>query len=203
MVAFGPPDKDPRSWWGRALRDIHRAEGLGLSPARSGSLIAPVGLGLAVASAVAPRLVARSGLLVPAGGIALNAVGLAGVAAVDAVVAAAARPTWLLPVLLVVRIGRGLAINPLIGLVVASVGAPDAGVASGIQLTTTQVGNALGVAVVGSAFLGPLASTSRSGPAAFSHALAWTMALLVVMTWMALPLLLRLRGQQLIRPPRG
>jgi EmrB/QacA subfamily drug resistance transporter len=172
----------------------HLQEGLQLSPAASGILLAPVGLGFALASAIAPRLVARGGLLVPAWGIVLNLAGLVGIVLVDANVAAAHRPLWFVPVLLIVGVGHGLAANPLIGMVVSSVARNDAGTASGILLTTTQIANAFGVAVVGSVFFGLLATGShRSGAAASSFALSWSMVLLAALTVTALPLLRRLR----------
>ena len=171
-------------------------EGLRLSPAQTGLLLAPVGLGFALASAVAARLVARRGLLVPATGIALNTAGLVGVAVVDATRTAAERPPWFALVLLIVGMGHGLAINPIINLVVSAVAPHDAGVASGVLLTTTQVANALGVAVAGSLFVGLLTrGPGPHGTAEFSRALVWAMVLLAALTVAALPLLRRLRDE--------
>lgn len=151
-------------------------------------------------SSAARRRVGLAALLLGAFMGVLNLAGLVGIVLVDANVAAAHRPPWFVPVLLIVGVGHGLAANPLIGMVVSSVARNDAGTASGILLTTTQIANAFGVAVVGSVFFGLLAAGShRSGAAASSFALSWSMVLLAALTVAALPLLRGLRTSRL--PP--
>lgn len=169
-------------------------DGLRLTPAWTGMLLAPVGIGFAIASAVAPRLFARRGLHVIAGGIALQALGYAAVAAQGLAAPRIAQPPLLAITLLAVGIGHGLAVNPLFGLVISSSADADAGAASGMLLTTTQVSNALGISTIGSVFVALLAGTRHlpSQPA-LAEALAWAMALLAVVTILAAPPLRRLR----------
>jgi MFS family permease len=70
--------------------------------------------------------------------------------------------------------GMGLAIPPLINLVLRAVPPTEAGAASGTLVTAQQIGNALGVAIIGTVFfseLGSSVSTDAFGDA-FSVALA-------------------------------
>jgi EmrB/QacA subfamily drug resistance transporter len=169
-------------------------DGLRLAPAWAGVLLAPVGIGFAIACAVVPRLFARFGLRVVAGGIALQALGCAAIAVFSIAAPARAHPPLLAVALLAAGVGHGLAVNPLFGLVVSSSANADAGAASGMLLTTTQVANALGVATVGSVFLALLGGTPHlASQASFAEALAWTMALLAVLAILAAPPLTRLR----------
>lgn len=164
-------------------------EGYGVSPARAGALLAPVGLGFAIGSATAPRIMKRGGLLVPTAGVVLVIAGFAGVVLVDRTVASASQSLWFIPVLFGLGAGNGWVVNPCIGLVVSKVAPPEAGAASAVLLTTTQVANALGVALAGSVFFALLTRAASPAPAAFSRALAGSVLLLCVLTVGALPLL--------------
>jgi EmrB/QacA subfamily drug resistance transporter len=160
-------------------------DGLGRSPLETGLVFAPLGLGFAVASAAAPRLYRRRGVAVPATGsglvvAALGALAIVGVAAPVEVV-----PALVAPVMLLAGFGQGLASNPVIASVLAA--APDsaAGAASGLLLTTTQVGNVVGVTGVGGVFFA-LLPPNQTGPAAYGPALAGSVALLAAGTAAAL-----------------
>lgn len=81
---------------------------------------------------------------------------------------------WLLLAMVPVGAGMGLAIPPLIHLVLKAVPPASAGAASGAMVISQQIGNALGVAIVGTVFfseLGSATSTAAFGDA-FSVALA-------------------------------
>jgi EmrB/QacA subfamily drug resistance transporter len=166
--------------------------GLGLTPLRTGLVLAVVGLGFCLGSLVAPRLSRRYGPAVVVAGISVLIVGLAGLVAADRIVAASDRPLALVPALLVAGIGQGLTNNPLITLVMLGVDRRDAGAASGIYHTTGELGNAFGLAVFGSVFLMLLTGDAAdAGPAAFSYALRGTAALLMVALCAALILAYR------------
>jgi predicted MFS family arabinose efflux permease len=60
----------------------------------------------------------------------------------------------LVPGLVLAGAGMGLTITPLMTIVLAGVDPARAGAASGLLNTTQQVGNALGVAIVGVVFFG-------------------------------------------------
>lgn len=67
-------------------------------------------------------------------------------------------PTRLIPVLIVVGVGQGFIMTPLLNLVLGFVEEAQAGMASGVISTVQQVGAALGVAVVGILFGAALAA---------------------------------------------
>ena len=56
---------------------------------------------------------------------------------------------WLTGPLLVTGIGMGMLTAPLTGIVLAQVAPQHVGTVSGLQSTTVQLGNSLGVAVIG------------------------------------------------------
>jgi hypothetical protein len=71
--------------------------------------------------------------------------------------------TWeMLPALLVAGFGMGLILPPLADVILASVTNGDAGAASGVLSSTNQLGNAVGVAIVGVIFFGLLASQASA-----------------------------------------
>jgi hypothetical protein len=73
--------------------------------------------------------------------------------------------TWeLVPSLVGIGLGLGAVIAPLADIVLARVPAQDAGSASGVFNTGLQLGNSIGIAVIGVIFFGMLGS--QSGPAA-------------------------------------
>jgi predicted MFS family arabinose efflux permease len=160
-------------------------DGLGRSPLEAGLVFAPLGLGFAVASAVAPRLYCGRGVAVPAAGSGVIVVALGALVLVGTEAPTDVAPALFSAVLLLAGIGQGLAVNPVITLVLTA--APDsaAGAASGLLLTTTQVGNVLGVTGVGSVFFA-LLPQDRIGAAAYGPALAWSAALLAGATVAAL-----------------
>jgi EmrB/QacA subfamily drug resistance transporter len=166
--------------------------GLGLTPLRAGALLAAVGLGFGLGSVAAPRLSTRFLRPVPAAGITVLLVAMAGILAADHAVAESRRPAALVPLLLVAGIGQGLTNNPLVTSVMLGVDRTDAGAASGIYLTTGELGNAFGLAIFGSVFLTLLSGdVAGATPAAFSHALGWTVTLLAVALFAALALVRR------------
>jgi hypothetical protein len=81
---------------------------------------------------------------------------------------------WLTGPLLVTGIGMGMLTAPLTGIVLAQVAPQHVGTVSGLQSTTVQLGNSLGVAVIGVVFFGALAG-------GFGHAFGATLAWLTVL----------------------
>ncbi|WP_290054022.1 MFS transporter [Amycolatopsis solani] len=120
---------------------------LGLDALRTGIAFLPVPLVIAVASlGVADKLAARFGpRAVLLAGLGLVIVGLVLLTRVSG-----SYFTDVLPPLLVMGFGAGVAIPALMGLAMADVPAADAGVASGLITTTQQVGAAIGTAVLAS-----------------------------------------------------
>ena len=87
--------------------------------------------------------------------------------------------------------GMGLAVPSTINLILASVPPADAGAASGMLTTSQQVGNALGVGLVGTVFFAALGS--RAGAGAYGHALAVSMALQATLALASAALITRAR----------
>lgn len=122
---------------------------LGYDPLQVGLAFLPADAIMAVFSAgLSARLVIRYGVRLPAGvGLLLAALGLAlfarapldGSFTVD-----------VLPGMLLLGIGSGLAFNPLLFAAMNDVGAGESGVASGIVNTAFMMGGALGLAVIAS-----------------------------------------------------
>lgn len=121
-------------------------DGLHASPLVAGLTFAPLGLAFTIASLLGRRPGARQDartMLVGAG------VMVMGLVAAILVARAGAGPAVLALPLAVAGAGEGMVAPPLIGTILARVPADDAGAASGVLLTATQIANALGVALVG------------------------------------------------------
>jgi EmrB/QacA subfamily drug resistance transporter len=151
---------------------LYLQEGRGLSALSSGAVFTVVGAGYLAASLVAPAMTARLGRQWPALGGVVMAAGYAALALTaghaGAGAGAGAGATHathvghqgsvlplLLP-LLVAGIGMGMLTAPLTGIVLAQVAPAQAGTVSGLQATTVQLGNSIGVAVIGVVFFSAL-----------------------------------------------
>jgi len=132
--------------------------GLGLDPFMAGSIFAPCSLGFVAASLAAPRLVARWGQHAIVAGALAYAASMGLLIAQVWIAGAALAPVQLIPLLIVIGAGQGLIMTPLLNLVLGSVAASQAGMASGVIATLQQIGAALGVAVVGMLFGAALAA---------------------------------------------
>ncbi|MCF2130053.1 MFS transporter [Strepomyces sp. STD 3.1] len=148
-------------------------DGLHLSPLGSGIAFLPLGVGFAGASMVGRRLVARYGKAVLVAGAGAMAVGylvlivtLLPGPAPDAPLAALA----MAPALLVAGAGGGLVAAPLVGSILATVPAEDAGAGSAILLTVNQAAISLGVAVFGTLFVALLGADPQETAASLSAA---------------------------------
>jgi MFS family permease len=119
---------------------------LGYSPAATGLAFLPITVVIAAVSlAVAPRLNTRFG----ARAVLLASLPLlaAGLALLTRVSGHESFAPGLLPVLVLLGIGAGLALPAVMTLVMSVTSAEDSGVVSGLANTTQQVGGAVGVAV--------------------------------------------------------
>ncbi|HEY2638057.1 MAG TPA: hypothetical protein VGI54_11745, partial [Solirubrobacteraceae bacterium] len=93
-----------------------------------------------------------------------------------------------------VGVGMGVFVPPLINLVLRTVPPASAGAASGTLVTGQQLGNALGVALVGTVFFSELGS--RTGLAAYGDAFAAAAALQALLAATSAVLVHRARGHQ-------
>jgi MFS family permease len=115
-------------------------------------VLGPYALGFLVVSLVVPRLVARFGGWVIVTGALVLAIGMAVLAWQAAIGYAHLHAVDLAPALVVVGLGQGLVMIPLLGVILAQIPVDRAGVASGVLATTQQATLALGVAGLGTLF---------------------------------------------------
>ncbi|WP_252168939.1 MFS transporter [Sphingomonas morindae] len=138
----------------------------------------PFGIGYFLASFAAAALMARFGPRALTLGFAVQVVGF-GALAIAVVVDVV---SMLTPALIVAGVGFGIVMPSVIKAVLGGVDQRHAGLASGVVISTFQIGSALGVAIVGGIFFSIL-GTGRS-PAdhahAFAIALSCNVALLVL-----------------------
>ncbi|MFG2037083.1 MFS transporter [Dactylosporangium sp. NPDC048998] len=137
------------------ILSVYLQLGLGYSPLRAGLAQAPWAFGTALGAVAAQALGARFGgraLLV--GGTAVVGLGAAGLLATLAATGGTGLGTpWpLVPALLVLGAGMGASMAPYFDLVLAAVDEHEVGSASGTLTAAQQIGGAVGVAVLGTAF---------------------------------------------------
>jgi EmrB/QacA subfamily drug resistance transporter len=148
-------------------------QALGYSPLHTALAFIPLSLASVPAAGASVALAPRLGRRLVVGGSLVVAAGIAGLMiAVD--LAGTTLTTWtLLPGLVITGLGLGLVAPTLIDVVMAGVDPRDAGAASGVRSTASQLGGAIGVALIGIVFYSALSSAPAApGGAAYSHALA-------------------------------
>ncbi|AZF06412.1 MFS transporter [Pseudomonas sp. R5-89-07] len=164
--------------------------GLGLDPFMAGSIFAPCSVGFVVASLAAPRLIARWGTPAIAMGALVYASALGLLIAHVSLADAELMPVRLIAVLILVGIGQGFVMTPLLNLVLGFVEETQAGMASGVISTLQQIGAALGVAVVGILFATALDARADGLPLAGPYAAAFVAGMLYNLVAAALSFIL-------------
>jgi predicted MFS family arabinose efflux permease len=143
---------------------LYLQEGRGLSALGSGAVFTVVGAGYLAASMVPQSVMGRLGRQWPALGGVVMAAGYVALALTSGSNSGfnsgqAGAHHSVLPLLLpllVTGIGMGMLTAPLTGIVLARVAPEQAGTVSGLQATTVQLGNSIGVAVIGVVFFSAL-----------------------------------------------
>jgi EmrB/QacA subfamily drug resistance transporter len=138
--------------------------GLGFTPLHAGLTFLPFSAGLLAASGAAARLAPRFGRRVTMAGAVVATGGMTTLIATVHHYGAAVTTWELVPGLVAVGLGLGAVIAPLADIVLDRVPQQDAGSASGVFNTGLQLGNSIGIALIGVIFFGLLGS--QSGPAA-------------------------------------
>ena len=132
----------------------------GRSALGAGLAVLPIGAGFFLGAPLSGRLVGRLGPRLPMVlGLALCAVGT--LALVRLSVRSSIGSVWW--VLLAVGLGGGLSLTPMTATAMAAVGSERAGMASAIHNSMRQVGQALGVAVLGSLVYGGVVGGAAGG----------------------------------------
>jgi MFS family permease len=154
--------------------------GLRIEPMTAGLMFVPLGFGFSLGSSVVRRIGHRLRVPAPVAGCVLVAV------VVFAGGLIAQLPQGIQPPLLVAMIGlagfgQGLVVAPLVAGIMSRVGPADAGAASGMATTVTQLGLALGVAVAGAWYRYVLGATPGDPRVPFAdHASAFTAAAILL-----------------------
>ncbi|MCW2876123.1 MAG: major facilitator superfamily 1 [Sphaerisporangium sp.] len=146
-------------------------EGLHYSALHAGLASTAFALGSAPSAALGGRIVIRYGRRLVALGLVLVTAGLAGLELVVRLMPAH-KITWAIAApLFVAGVGNGLVISPNQTLTLSEVPVTKAGAAGGVLQTGQRIGASVGIAAVGSAFFGQVASTHGDYALAFRHAL--------------------------------
>jgi predicted MFS family arabinose efflux permease len=157
---------------------IYLQNGLHMSPMEAGRRTLPFGIGYFLVSFAASRIMARLGPRALTLGFLVQALGFGALA-----LAATLRFDFaVVPALIVAGCGFGVVMPSIIQVVLGGVDSRHAGLASGIVVSTFQIGAALGVAVVGGVFFSLVGSApdTSSYAHAFAGALGCNVALLVI-----------------------
>jgi hypothetical protein len=127
--------------------------GARLSALEAGLAILPMGLAFLVASIVGPRLETRWGAGVMTRGAVIEAIGYLVLAGTTWLAWPDINALVLTPGMLITGLGTGFVMMPMFGVVVRQVPVQQAGLGSGILITTQQTCLAMGAAIVGTAYL--------------------------------------------------
>ena len=149
---------------------LHLQGGLGQSALRAGLTLLPTCVAFSAAGLGWRRLPERWHPFLSPGGFLLAAVSLAGTSVLYADGGDGGPLVYVL--LGTEGLGMSLAYNPVLAGAVARVRQEDAADASGLLVTTAQIGLLVGVAVFGAVFLGR--AESGTGPLASAHAMVLT-----------------------------
>lgn len=147
--------------------------GRGLGPLDAGLIFMAIGAGYMITSTTARFVAAKIGRQVIALGGLLRIVGLLLLILALVKIGDGGNIGWLVPALVIDGAGQGFAVAPLATTVLSRVTPQHAGAASGVLTTGIQVGNALGVAVVGVIFYGVL--NHSHGANSYAHAFAFSL----------------------------
>jgi EmrB/QacA subfamily drug resistance transporter len=145
---------------------VYLQAGLHMTPLDAGLATLPYAAGYFVASLASAAIMRRLGPRTLTLGFALQVVGFGAVALSVAGIA----PVSLRSGLICAGLGFGIVMPTVIGAVIGKVDPRHAGLASGIAISTFQIGSALGVAIIGGVFYSVLGSHTE--PSAYAHAFA-------------------------------
>ena len=155
------------------LTTLYLQDVRGFSALRAGLTILPMPIMMAVSSPISGRILARGGPRVP--------FIIAGAALTLSTAALSQLSTTSGPLYLIITyglfgIGAGMVNSPITNGVMSGVPKSQAGVASGMNSSSRQLGQSLGVAVVGSVLAASLRGSMHAGFLGAAHAGWWIMA---------------------------
>lgn len=128
---------------------IYLQIGLGYTPIQAALTTVPSSIGLILASGLSGKLAPRPGRVILSSGALVMAAAMAGLIAVLGRYGGSVTVWQLRPLVLILGLGMGLTIPTLADAIMSHIPERVAGAASGLINTGLQVGNAVGVAVIG------------------------------------------------------
>ncbi|MEU3659170.1 MFS transporter [Streptomyces sp. NPDC032940] len=157
--------------------------GLGYSALESGLLFAPLGVAFTATSLALPKIMPKLGLHVLTAGYGLNALGylvllLTALAAGDSL-----SGPMMIPSLVVIGVGQGLGVSPLLGAALTGVPPQEAGSAAGVLETVGQLGMSVGITLVGLLYFTTLGDGTTQH--AYAHAFTVTLVLNLLLSLLA------------------
>jgi EmrB/QacA subfamily drug resistance transporter len=177
------------------LLAFYLQEGLGYTPLASGLMFTPPALGFAAGGLLAPRLTPRLGNGVLTLGYAVTAAGILALLLVAGLQGATPTATALIGPLVVIGLGQGLGVSPLMATALRGIPDQEAGEASGVLETAIQLGMALGVALATLIFFSLLGTAGAGADhATFTHAFQYTLIANLTFVLLALALMPLLRS---------
>ncbi|GIE85333.1 MFS transporter [Actinoplanes regularis] len=147
---------------------LYVQRGRGLDALGAGVIFVAIGVGYLVTSTNAHRFAARLGRQVLAVGGLTMVAGLLLLAVAVGRIGVGGTVWWLVPGLMLDGAGMGLVVGPITATVLMRVAPHHAGAAGGLLATALQIGNAVGVSIIGVIFYGVLGETPS--PAGFADA---------------------------------
>jgi EmrB/QacA subfamily drug resistance transporter len=151
------------------LNTLYLQQGRGLSPVQAGRLTVPLAVMTVLASPLSGRIVGRAGPRLP---LVISGVSLVIACAALTGIDAASPIARLLVAYLILGLGFGFVNAPITNAAVSGMPRAQAGVAAAIATTSRQVGQTLGVAVVG-AILSSRVSAAAPGDLSAASLPAW------------------------------
>ena len=155
------------------LTTLYLQDVRGMSALRAGLTLLPMPAAMALCAPVAGRIVARRGARIP---MLIAGAALTLSCAALSRLTAASGPGYLIAAYGLFGAGAGMVSPPITNGVMSGVPASQAGVASGINSSSRQLGQSLGVAVAGSVLASSLHGPMRPGFVHAAHTGWWIMA---------------------------
>jgi EmrB/QacA subfamily drug resistance transporter len=155
------------------LNTLYLQQARGLSPVQAGLATAPMALMTMLVSPLSGRIVGRRGPRLP---LAISGVASVTACAMLTGIDAATPFAWLVAAYVVFGVGFGFVNAPITNAAVSGMPRAQAGVASALATTSRQVGQTLGVAVVGAIATSGAGASVHAGLSAASAPGWWTLA---------------------------
>ncbi len=152
------------------LNTLYLQDVRGFSALQAGLLTLPLAAAAAIFAPISGRMVGRRGPRLP---LLIAGIGMTTGAALLTGLTNSTSVGWLLLPYVLFGLGFGMVNAPITNTAVSGMPVNQAGVAAGIASTSRQIGQALGVAVVGSAVTSALAGSFTDGFAEASHVGWW------------------------------